>query len=591
MTTTLSAPPTTTKVERREPTAPEPPRRARSGLSTTAQAVLSAALLGLLLHLRYGYSAGTGDHLVLSALGLHWANPDDFAGDWVIENAPQPHWLFDVVTWVGASTGTLDAVYFGYWALGLLVFGAATAILARAWTPRHTWQATAAVTVIGALTPWWLLGTGSPMLAIALPGVLSGFLLYLAVAALITARHWLAAVVSIATALVHVQQGAVISVLLLATVAVLAVRDRRAHWPLIGAAVATTAIVAANLVARPVAGNTEDFAKVCRDLIPYHCEATSWSPQLMWGGFALVGLALLSVLHFGRGNRGLWAVLVLLPAVGLTAGVLFDRFDVPTYGVLAQGLNVYRLDVVLLPLAVWGALTPVFALRAAWQRLLLLPLVGALAYFAMGVKETEPAYPFASDHGGPWILVAAGALLIGCLTVIPRVLVVAGIITGLIGSAVTAGALTWAPLDTRFIPDPELRAWGRAVEAVVPPNNQILIPPLALDIRLATNRGVVVDCKNGAYGGQATKDYEARLEALGGVDQCNRLDPAGYNSLTAQQLTTIAKKYNANYLVLEPAQAWQESRYLDEGWTVVFSPDDDRKNDDLKNMVLKAPWA
>jgi len=550
------------------------------------QAVLSAALLGLMLHMRYGYTAGTGDHLVLSALGLHWADPTEFAGDWVIANAPQPHWLFDVVTWAGASTGTLDAVYFGYWCLGLLAFGFATAVLARAWAPRATWSATIVVTVIGALTPWWLLGTGSPMLAIALPGVLSGFLIYLAVAALITGRHGLAAFAAVATALVHVQQGAVVGVLLLAAVVALAVRDRRVHWLLVATAVVVGGIVAGNLVARPVAGDTADFAKVCTELIPYHCEATSWIPQLMWGGFALVGLALLSLFHFVRGTRGLWAALVLLPAVGLTAGVLVDRFDVPTLGVLAQGLNIYRLDVVLMPLAVWGVVTPVFALTAAWKRLLLLPPVGALAYFAMGVKETEPAYPFASTNGGPWILVAAGALLVGCFLVVPRFLVVAGILTGLIGSVVVAGVLTWRPLDTRFIPDTALRDWGQAVERVVPPGNQLLVPPLALYVRLASGRGVVVDCKNGAYGGPATLDYEARLTALGGVDQCGSQDPGKYNSLNALQLTAVAREYGANYLVLEPSQAWQESAYVAEGWTVVLRP-----FNSVKNIVIKAPRA
>lgn len=583
MTTTLSAPP---RAKRTVPRAPEPPPRSRRRPVIAAQAVLSAALLGLLLHLRYGYTAGTGDHLVLSALGLHWANPGEFAGDWVIENAPQPHWLFDVVTWLGSSTGTLDAVYFGYWVLGLLAFGFATALLARAWAPEHAWSATAAVTVIGALTPWWLLGTGSPMLAIALPGVLSGFLIYLAVAALITGRHGLATAAAIATALVHVQQGVVIGVLLLATVVVLGVRDRRVHWLLAAAAGVIAAIVAANLAIRPVVGNTEDFAKVCHDLIPYHCEATNWSPQLLWGGFALVGLALLSAAHFARRDRGLWAALVALPALGLTAGVLVDRFDVPTLGVLAQGLNVYRLDVVLLPLAVWGAVTPIFARRSTWARLLLLLAVLPLAYFVLGTKEMEPAYPFAGTNGGPLLLISAGALLIGGFAAVPRFLVVLGVLTGLIASVVTAGVLTWRPLDTRFIPDNDLRAWGQAVGQVVPPGNQLLIPPLALYVRLATGRGVVVDCKNGAYGGQATLDYEARLKALGGIDQCGSQDPGHYNSLTALQLSAVAARYQAGYVVLERAQAWQESAFVEAGWTVVLRP-----FNKVENVVLKAPWA
>ncbi|PRY45835.1 hypothetical protein [Umezawaea tangerina] len=583
MSTALKAAPAPV-IERPERDDPDPPGRSRRRAAAAAQTLLSAAIVGLLLHMRYGYTAGTGDHLVLSALGMHWANPDLFGDDWVIANAPQPHWLFDVVTWAGTATGTLEAVYFGYWVLGLLVFGFATALLARAWAPRHTWLATIAVSAIGAVTPWWLLGTGSPMLAIALPGVLAGFLIYLAVAALVTEHHVVAAIAAIATALVHVQQGAVVGVLLLAVVLVHAARDRRIHWPLLGTAVVTFGIVAANLVARPVAGDTEEFAKVCRDLIPYHCEATSWSPQMMWGGFALVGLALLSIAHFRPGRRSLWLVLVALPAIGLTAGVLLDRFNVPTWGTLAQGLNIYRLDVVLMPMAVWGALTPVFARRATWVRWLLVALVPALAYFVLGTKMTEFAYPFDRTNGGNWLYLSLAAVVLAGFAKLPRTIVTTGILAGLTMSVIVAHSFVWRPLDLTFIPNDDLRTWGKAVQSVVPPDSTMLIPPLAIDLRLATARGVVVDCKNGAYGGDATVDYEARLTALGGIKQCIKQDPGLYNSLTALQLTAIAHRYHADYLVLEPAQQWQQPAYEQLGWTVVLKP-----FNKLKDTVLKAP--
>lgn len=583
MSTVLSAAPTI-RNERPEAVVPAPPVRSWAWASIAAQAVLSAAVLGLLLHMRYGYSAGTGDHLVLSVLGQHWADPNLFAGDWVIANAPQPHWLFDVVTWYGTRIDALGAVYFGYWVLGLLVFGLATALLARVWAPGHTFWATLAVTGIAAVSPWWLLGTGSPMLAIALPGVLAGFLIYLVVAALITERHVLASVASIATALVHLQQGAVVGVLLIAVVGVLVVRNKRIDWLLFGTAVATFVIVALELAARPVAGSPEDFAKVCHDLIPYHCEATSWIPQLMWGGFALVGLALLSVAHFR--HTAIWAALVALPALGLTIGVLVDRFDVPTLGVLAQGLNIYRLDVVLLPMAIWGALTPVFARRATWVRWVLVVLVLFLGYFVLGTKVMEQAFPFEGTNGGPWVLITAGFLLVGGFARFPRPLVIIGVLAGLTASVISAGVLTWRPLETRFIPDNDVRAWGEAVQAAVPPDNQLLAPPLALYVRLSTGRGVIVDCKNGAYGGPATVEYDARLKALGGMDQCGSQDPGKYQSLTAVELSATAERFGANYVVLEKAQRWQQGAFEGEGWTVVLEP-----FNKVENVVMKAPWA
>ena len=56
--------------------------------------------------------------------------------------------------------------------------------------------------------------------------------------------------------------------------------------------------------------------------------------------------------------------------------------------------------------------------------------------------------------------------------------------------------------------------------------------------------------------------------------------------LDADQLTAVAREYRANYLVLEPSQAWQESAYVAEGWTVVLRP-----FNSVKNIVIKAPWA
>jgi hypothetical protein len=108
-----------------------------------AQTLVSGGLLGLLLHMRWGYSAGGMDHLVLSPLGLHWYRPDWFANDWIFANAPQPHWLFDVITWLSAEVGGLKGVavaYLLYWMLSVTAFGLATAILAKAWAPAHRWS-------------------------------------------------------------------------------------------------------------------------------------------------------------------------------------------------------------------------------------------------------------------------------------------------------------------------------------------------------------------------------------------------------------------------------------------------------------------
>jgi hypothetical protein len=117
-----------------------------------------------------------------------------------------------VVTLAGAVTGRLAAVYLVWWLLGLIVGGVATAVLAKAWTPRHPVLMSAAVAALIGLGPEAVLGTTTPALPNALPHELGGFLAYLSAALLITRRQGAAAFVIVATAAVHVQVGALASV-------------------------------------------------------------------------------------------------------------------------------------------------------------------------------------------------------------------------------------------------------------------------------------------------------------------------------------------------------------------------------------------
>src|SRR5690606_38225806 len=150
----------------------------------------------VLLHLRYGYRSGTDDHLVLSLQGLQWGREGFLVDDWFVRSAPQPHVLFDVVTWLGAATGRLSAVYLLWWVLGLAVGGVATALLARAWTPRRpvVVSVSVAVAVVLVLGPQVALGSTTPAMPIALPHQLGGFLGYLTGALLLTRRPRAAAV-------------------------------------------------------------------------------------------------------------------------------------------------------------------------------------------------------------------------------------------------------------------------------------------------------------------------------------------------------------------------------------------------------------
>jgi hypothetical protein len=563
----------------------------RIGDRTVARAAVSALVLGVLLHMRYGYEAGGWDQVVLSALGLHWAHPDEFANDWILANAPQPHWLFDVVTWFGAKTGTLGAVYLTYWMISLAVFGAATAILARAWAQGREWFATIAVTVLAAATPWWLLGTGSPMLALALPGVLGGYLVYLCAAGLLLDRRRLTAVTAIATALVHVQQGGVVAVLLLTTVAVRWARTRRFDVLLFASGLACAAIVGVVLRLRPVAGHLSDFAQACHLLIPGHCDANTWSKAIIIGGVSLVGLALVSIVYLPAA-RDRWVIVLLLPAVGLILGVSADRFDVPFFGILAQGLNIYRLDVLLMPFAVWALISPIAAPLSPRGRWRTLAVVTALSILALG----QGGWALNNEYGLPFSLITLAGLVALCaLTTrlrqpanarLIRSLASAAVVLGVLTSGLVGRAYTIRPFDPHFISDPDMRAWGAAVQRHVPPGEQIVAAPLAVYVRLTTRRGVVVDCKNGPYGGPAWQEYRARMDSLGGFDQCLTLEPWAFNELPPDHIVNVAKRYGADYLLVERWQRWRMPYFQSMGWTIELGP-----VGSIDNYLLKAPWV
>jgi hypothetical protein len=573
-----------------------PSLRRKINWGAVACAGLSALILGGMLHWRYGYSAGFNDHLVLSPVGRQWANPDEFAGDWAVANAPQPHWLFDMVTWFGATIGHLGAVYLAYWLLGLAVFGVATTMLARRWAPAHPVVATVVVTVLGSITPWWLLGTGSPMLAIALPVVLAGFLIYLTVAALLTDRRRLAAVSAVATALVHVQQGGVVGVLLLAVVLLTVLRAREIDWLLLGAGALCLTIMLVTLSFRPVAGHLSDFAQVCTQLIPMHCEATVWTPGRLRGGFALLGLAMLTCVYVPVEQRIRWALLLVLPAFGLTCGVLADRWNVPVLGMLAQGLNIYRLAVVLLPFAIWGVLAPVFGRLVPWRRPVLLLLVLLLGYRAISTPDYAAEYPLETPAGGRWMLLLVVGLGVACLAVTGTRLAArasllvragaVGIVAAVLASISANDAVVLHRFEPRLFSGGDLVTWGEAVRKAVPPGSQLAAAPLATYVRAVTGRGVIADCKYGPYGGAPWREYVARIDALGGFAQCSSYNPNYFDDLPPQVVAATAKRYGADYLVVEATQQDRLPILRAHGWTVVLGP-----VNSLENWILKAPWA
>jgi hypothetical protein len=570
--------------------------RGRGG--SIAAAAVYVMVLVPLLQWRYGYQAGTNDHLVLSLQGLQWGIPGYLANDWFVPAAPQPHVLFDLVTWAGAATGRLAEVYLAWWLLGIVVGGVATAVLAGAWAPDRRVPASAAVALLMGLGPETVLGSTTSALPTALPHELGGFLAYLAAALLLTRRPRWAAAAIVATAAVHVQVGALAAVVGVLAFGLLGLLERRWWWSVLGGAVGAGVIVVTVLRVRPVAAAADDFVQICSEVIPYHCDATTWTAGQLWSGFAVVGAAVLSLAYVvgtgagirtgagvgtGRGGIGLWVAAVVAPAVGLTAGVLANRYGVPVIGRLAQSTNIFRLAVLLVPFAAWGLIAGFLRLSGRRTIAWLVPAT-ALGYGWFVPRDGTTALPDAPVWAGAVLGAAVIAVLLRSLSASDRrpgrpsfaarvaasvwaVVAAAVLLTG----AVRLGVLSARPIDIRFVGNDTERAMGQLIATHVPMGETLLVPPTMGVVRLTSGRSVVVDCKAVPYGGAAWREYRARLEALGGRGSCHS-GGRPFLEVTPEALTETSLRYGARYLLLTA----RDPRVQDihgQGWRVLATPE------------------
>lgn len=554
----------TQQIEARPGGVVEEPDPTRTGPRLDGRAIalpiVLAAMLGVLQvwgTIGFGYFAGWGDHFVLSTEGLSWAHPGAFQNDWFMEVAPQPHWFFDVLTFVGERLGMLSFVYAAFWAAGLLAFGVATAIIAYRFFPSAAWPVSMGATMIAAITPWAIGGTGSGMIAQALPAVLSANLIYLLLAGMLAERRLLVVILAPFIAVVHVQQGSITLVLLVAMLVVETIRTRKVDWFLGGAIALTGAVVTFGLMLRPVASNLSDFVRICDQVIPYHCAAHLWTRNELISTVGMIVLAALSAMIIPRSKRWIWYSTVGLAVLGYCGGFLSDALRIPFLGTLAQGVNVYRLGAVLVPFVVWGALSPMLVRTTGIRRVALLLVwgVGWMAFLTAPGFPTEPR---------PRMILLGLALLIPVCWFVVRTwresefaqrsgaAVLSAGLLALVVTGVSGGLVLRAP-SFDFIADSNLRQWGEEVRQVVPEGDVIVASPRYEWVKLVTQRAVIADCKDVPYGGKAWDEWQDRLDALGGYKQCVAPGPLLYDELSAEELIEIADRYDSDFIVINPA--------------------------------------
>ncbi len=497
----------------------------------------------------------------------------------------------------GAVALALSLVYLIYWFVGLAFFGFGAAMLSRFWAPRFAWVAAVAFTFFMFLAPWSVAGTGSPMISSPIPAVVGGYAAFFAIAALLSRRLGVAAVMATVTAILHVQQGLVIALVFGAALVVLWINDRRPEPWLIVGTVGAALGTAYGMLQSSFGGAIADFVRVCDEMIPYHCSAHMWTSREVTAAVALIALSAFSVRLMPQGARPVWYASVGLVGFGLLSGMFADILRIPLLGALAQGSNIYRLGAVVIFFAVWGLLSYLIKpAKTLIDALFVIPwLVVVWVYLSSG------GWQFAGAEGRRIYavllplaaLIAVGGWLFARLRnetaqkMAWRSLVApigtAAFTLVLVIASVGGGFIVPRPLDPTYIPDDDIREWGEAVEATVPAGELILHAPNAPYIRLASKRGNIGDCKSVPYGGDPYSEWKEHIDDLGGWEvQCRWPFPGEpFSDLSGAELDAVADKYDLSFMVLTEAQLDVLPELEDRDWKIVLEP-----VNDLKNYVL-----
>jgi uncharacterized protein DUF6798 len=540
--------------------------------STAVYTLLATATTALAILLRSGYSFGLYDQAVYSLRGIALADPSAYARDWFARSVPQPHWLFDAVTYLGTRFGILPAVYLVYWLAGIAVFGLASVWLVDRFLPGRR-AFSLALGPLVAIGPTAVLGSTTPLLWFANPHMLGGCLACLAVAGVL-AGHWrVAALAALAAGAVHLQHGANLAPVLLLAALLAAGEPRRRRALLAGTA--GVLVVAAPLIAawRGLETGGNDWLTTCRDIIPYHCYAPAWSWTYLASGSAVVAFALL-LAWWGRHHWRTTLPALAAPAIGLLVGVVAERYQLGVVGRLAAQYNIHRLATLVEPMAALALLCLAARLTTAGNRRPV-SLVAGLGAFAVWIFIFDGVGHGPVSPGGVAAL-SLTAVLVAFLLLFPAgrilreeasgrfrrpVVVAVAVTTTLALTGAPAGALGHVGYD-RSLSRVET---ALSLRRLLPKEAVLAAPPELFWLRALSQRSVIADCKAVPYGGAPWVEYMSRVHALGGP--CKK-DKSDFRLLSPADIEALQRTYGATHVLLFADDAKLD--YARRHWTLLY---------------------
>jgi hypothetical protein len=512
-----------------------------SRIAWPVAAMLSAMLATVA---RWGYNFGVGEHVVLSLKGIAHADPTAYANDWFTWSVSQPHWLFDAVTYAGERFGVLPLAYLAWWLASFAAFGCAAVWLTRRFLPGQPWMAVLVGPTL-ALGQSTAMGSSSALYGSALPHGLGACLGFLSLAGLLTGRWRAAAVAAFLAAMAHVQHGADLAPVLLLT-AVLATRRPRAHRiALAGVGGALLAQAAAVARLRGIENGGAGWLEACRQAIPFHCDANTWTVSALAGGGLAIAVALAFAVRNARRDWRTSAPAVAFPAAALLGAVLADRFDLPVAGRLAQQFNIYRYAGFVLPTAAFVLVWMTGRLRDSWSPGRAVGLAGLwLAWLTVSDATFHYARPASF----------AAALLLAAVFVVTAPEGRGRVPLSLVATALLLTATVtisgFAPVHLGYDRADARVAAALAIGRVVPPGSVIAADPRISWLRRASRRAVIAECKGIAFGGTAWAENTRRIGDLGGWPACMGAQGGGFRALTPAGVEALVARYGATHVLL-----------------------------------------
>jgi hypothetical protein len=504
-----------------------------------------------------GYSFGYGEQMLLSIKGISWADKNAFVGDWFNNYAPQPHVLFDVITFFGEKVHFLAGIYFLYFVTSCFVFALGTALLAELWLPRHLQFLQQFVNVLCVVGPVFLLGTFLNIHFQAVPNMAGGCLVYLAIACLLTKRERLAAWIMLLASLFHLQHGIGVAAIAILFVLLGLVE----HKKIILLAAATSLVISFSMAfSRDLLTGSNEIAHEAAEIgSTGHLNVETWTTSVISGGLFVLALAVLNfILKDARGKRVRTASLFALIALGPVVGIVADLNNIEPFQSLARSFFVYRFSMALVPFACWFLIRQLaIVITESWKY----AVTSAAILIFCSIKYFSVAYTTFPQLKNWWIL-------FGIITLVatikysenksqPTMRWALAPIVYLTAVAVSLGV---AHFDSPW-PSIDLSSSDNAVTVsrwmgtALTSSDVLASDPSLPWIRPFTRRAIVVDCKGVPYGGAPWNEYIRRLKALG-VNKPNEC--LGYKTLPMKKILALRDSVGATAILLMPGDAAYE---------------------------------